>query len=76
VGPGPGPAFFLLLGRKVASAFGGDVLPFQARGPLISIPHPSGRCLEWNDPAAVLSVRALLRNACPSIPWGELDQSE
>lgn len=46
---------FVLLGRRVANAFGlRDVRPFVwvklgTRSYLL-LPHPSGRCRSWNDP--------------------------
>ncbi len=74
----------VLLGRKVASAFG------LAREPAFSIhrppvftlvggpttvhvllPHPSGLCREWHEPGAFARARGLLREACPWVPWGE-----
>lgn len=59
---------FVLLGRKVAAAFGCAAQPFtSARCPthgrlLISLPHPSGLCRVWaTRPGAYDSARALLR---------------
>lgn len=67
---------FVLLGRKVAGAFGRpDLGPFAMDGLLVSIPHPSGLCREWGQPGAVERARSLLREACPTIPWGELTAS-
>lgn len=64
----------VLLGRKVASAFGfGDVASFTVRGHCILLPHPSGLCREWHRPGAVDRARELLRREVPAIPWGELD---
>lgn len=36
------------------------------------MPHPSGRCRAWNDPANALLARALVARATPSsgIAWG------
>jgi len=64
----------VLLGAKVATAFGVDYrsglfLPRMAhvgeRAPRRHIvrvlPHPSGRCREWNDPQTAERVRSALR---------------
>lgn len=77
----------VLLGRKVADRVGkrfGIRIPTLTRrlvevdSPtggytfcLIMLPHPSGRCRDWNDPTAYESARNLLRKAAPGIPWGE-----
>ena len=67
---------FVLLGAKVAEAFGiyrrrGDH-PFDVvRGPargggtrvVALLPHPSGRCRVWSEPGAVSEARACLRAA-------------
>jgi len=51
----------VLLGAKVASAFGLDFTPFTvARGQLYLLPHPSGLCRVWNDSTAVPRTRSLL----------------
>jgi len=73
---------FVLLGRKVADAFGfwnpGRVFdPFtQVPKPVgghgyVALPHPSGLCRVWNEPGAFERARSLLRDACPDVPWGE-----
>lgn len=69
-------ATFVLLGRKVAAAFGfAHVAAFsRAEDRYVLIPHPSGLCREWADPQAVPRVRALLAEAVPGIPWGWLDR--
>jgi hypothetical protein len=57
---------FVLLGRKVADAFGLDIPFFSGYaldgGPFkyYLIPHPSGLCREWNAPDAVQRARLLL----------------
>lgn len=72
----------VMLGRKVAVAFGAGALPaFGARPTfaggsfgeftLVALPHPSGRCRAWNEPGAVERARALLREVAPRVPWGE-----
>lgn len=69
----------VLLGRKVAEAFGlSDQPAFSARqligGPLcVVLPHPSGRNTVWNDPSAVERARAAIRSACPDFPVGEAE---
>lgn len=61
----------VMLGRKVADAFGADhVLPFTRVEQFVAVPHPSGRNRVWNDQDAVPRVRALLRAVAPAIPWG------
>jgi len=75
----------VMLGRKVASAFGyrgdffGVVRPREVPGlqgkpepTLVSLPHPSGLCRVWNDPAAVGRARDLVRAVAPWVPWGEV----
>lgn len=68
------PAFqAVLLGRKVAEAFGlGDVPAFTtwrpgagSRGWCVLLPHPSGLCLEWNKPGAFERARALVQEVYP-----------
>lgn len=59
-------AMFLLLGRKVATAFGlKDAELFSTVGRFVVIPHPSGRCREWNDPTAFQRARGLV---APHLP--------
>jgi hypothetical protein len=54
------------LGRRVAAAFAAADAPFFTRhvtddGDVVYVlPHPSGRCREWNDPAAPERARRLL----------------
>lgn len=38
---------------------------------LVSLPHPSGRNLVWNNPARCVDARMLLREVAPDVPWGE-----
>jgi len=78
----------VLLGRKVTEAFVKVVLddvplvPFATRAicpgtTLVSLPHPSGRNLVWNQPSARERARQILRDLVPELPWGSADaQSE
>jgi hypothetical protein len=55
----------VLLGARVAGAFGVDRRPFSVvvgeEHTLVLLPHPSGRCRAWNDPGAVERARDALR---------------
>ena len=67
--------------REGAAPAWRDLEPFASTtlGPgrtLVSIPHPSGRCHLWNDPANYARARELLRDVAPAIPWGELETME
>jgi hypothetical protein len=54
----------ILLGRKVAKAFGlGSRELFTRCGRYVLLPHPSGRCRSWNDAARVEWARRLVREA-------------
>ena len=65
---------FVLLGRKVATAFGyADAEPFSVSGLFVLLPHPSGLCREWNVPGAYERARDVLRLAVPDVSWGMLD---
>ena len=72
----------LLLGRRVSEAVGYDEpfftssLWFDGALRLLSIPHPSGRNRQWNDPTSVIRVRAMLVDALPDIPWGAEDEED
>ena len=58
----------ILLGAKVARSFGIGFKPFSAVGwdadghstTLYTLPHPSGLCREWSDPASFTRARELL----------------
>ena len=57
----PTTAPIVLLGRRVAAAFGAsDYRSFTTCGRLYLLPHPSGRCLAWNEPGAAQRARDLL----------------
>jgi hypothetical protein len=77
----------VMLGRKVAKAFADasnelEVSPFcggfdgRWGNHLISLPHPSGLCRAWNEPGAFGRARELLREACPEVQWGELEDGK
>lgn len=77
-------ATFVLLGKKVAAAFGhravdpftrDAVHPGDQPGRLVFLPHPSGRCRTYNDPKSYERVLELLREAIPHVPWGELSRA-
>lgn len=61
---------YILLGRKVSSAFGYSGTLIAQSGNYVILPHPSGRNTMWNDPQVVQDVRTLLCTAIPWIPWG------
>lgn len=67
----------VMLGAKVRRAFGSDgpVFFFESRTffdhTLVSLPHPSGRCLTWNAPDARDKAVRLLLTVAPQVPWGE-----
>lgn len=47
----------ILLGAKVAEAFGLAFTPYEAVGPYLMLPHPSGRNRCWNEPGAMERAR-------------------
>ena len=66
----------ILLGRRVAHAFGLVALPPLAWVPLgdatlAVLPHPSGLNRSWNDRAHVLAAGALLRDALAAAKLGK-----
>lgn len=64
----------VLLGKKVLRAFDlGDISPFTVSGRFVVLPHPSGRCREWNDPAAITKTREIMSVVAPEISWGEVE---
>jgi hypothetical protein len=71
----------VLLGRKVTETFekvalaGAPLVAFSTRDccpgmRLVSLPHPSGRNLVWNQPWARIRAREILRELVPEMPWG------
>lgn len=67
---------FILLGRKVAEAFGWKKAPqiglAQRYHFFVFLPHPSGRNRIWSDPESIRGCRAVLRSVLPEIPFGGL----
>lgn len=77
----------VLLGRKVTDAvqraamIDAAIEPFSTRvccpgRTLVSLPHPSGRNLVWNQPWARDRARQILREVAPELPWGSADAEE
>jgi hypothetical protein len=66
----PAGSVVVLLGRRVAGAFGynGDFFSAETRGDvvLVGLPHPSGRCRTWNDPTSAVRARAAVARAVSS----------
>ncbi len=69
----------ILLGRKVADAFGlSDVPAFGTRqligGPkCVVLPHPSGRNAAMWSAEGIRRARTAIRAACPEFPLGEAE---
>jgi hypothetical protein len=73
-------SIIVCLGKKVCDKFGVeqwsftevvfDHKPGEVRFMLVGMPHPSGRCREWNDPGAAERVKAMMRKVSPFLPWG------
>lgn len=72
----------VMLGRKVAEAFGYD-RPFfthdvaartDGEMRLVSLPHPSGRNASAWSGKAPLRAREILRELAPEVPWGSADE--
>ena len=49
--------------RPFGACFTDDVM-------LASLPHPSGRCREWNDPRSYDRAARVMREIAPGIAWG------
>lgn len=71
----------VLLGSRVARAFGlaargpfsvVDFDSFSGSGPIVLLPHPSGRCRAWNEPGAFDRAREALSDAFPEITFGRV----
>jgi hypothetical protein len=72
----------VLLGRKVAKVYEPicniSLEPFAIGRidtghrvfTVVSLPHPSGRCREWNDPNSFERARDVMRTIAPDIAWG------
>ncbi len=57
----PTRAPMILLGRRVAAAFGvADYPQFTICGRFYLLPHPSGRCRDWSRRGAIAKARAFL----------------
>jgi len=52
----------LAFGRRACDALGIEYAPCQLRGKYLPLPHPSGRCRLWNDPATHDAVRKAMKN--------------
>lgn len=74
----------VLLGRKVTETFekvalsDAPLVAFSTRTccpgmTLVSLPHPSGRNLVWNQPWARTRARQILCEIVPELPWGSAD---
>jgi hypothetical protein len=59
----PGDLPVVLLGAKVAEAFGQPFEPFTREGRFVRLPHPSGLSRLWNDSGAFGRARALMHEA-------------
>lgn len=66
----------ILLGAKVASAFGMQFIPFitatEQRGnapvtSMVVLPHPSGLCRLWHKPDSFAKARAAILKMCPEL---------
>lgn len=57
------PRLLLLAGRRVATAFGVQGELPQLSGKFLALPHPSGRCRQWNDPETAEKCAELWQRA-------------
>ena len=63
----------VMLGRKVATAFGRTYLdPFEIDGRFLALPHPSGRCRVWGEPGARERARRVWKEALAAKDTGEV----
>ncbi len=69
-----GDAPLILLGAKVAAAFGLDFVPFATtplalgrRKQVAILPHPSGLCRIWGERDAVHKARSSIRSIAPHL---------
>jgi hypothetical protein len=53
----------VLLGARVAEAFGQPFEPFRRRGRFVQLPHPSGLSRLWNESGTFERARALCAEA-------------
>lgn len=72
----------VLLGRKVAKIYEpicsvslepfsiGRVDTGHRTFTVVSMPHPSGRCREWNIPSNYDRARQVMRTVAPDLAWG------
>lgn len=55
---------------RIATGMRSDAEPLGCT--FVALPHPSGRNTLWNLPENIDRARAILREAMPTVPWGEL----
>ena len=60
----------VLLGARVARAFGVRYRPFTVSGRYAVLPHPSARCRAWNEPRARAAARRTVSRLCPGLLGG------
>src|SRR6185369_14546902 len=61
------PGRLILLGSKVASAFGYPFKPFRLYGHHLMLPHPSGLCRLWHEPMAFAGARLAVAELVPEV---------
>ena len=71
---GHAPARFILLGKRVFSAFAPHFSPkettwepFRIYGRCLTLPHPSGLCRLWNEPGSISRTRIAVKEFAPEI---------
>lgn len=68
IGKCAGYCKLILLGSKVAAAFGVPFVPFTAVDEvLLRLPHPSGLCRMWSEEGAVDRARAAVAAFVPEV---------